>query len=97
MITKKTAYQNMKDFESHPPVTTMVEVNEILEVSSFLGHPAVSFYIPTKSLDKFKTSLRKRGFGVEYVVFKSMPDAIYFTVIWGVADFNIVEREIQEK
>jgi hypothetical protein len=87
MITKKEAYENMMGFDSHPPVTTMSLINEIVDISSKLGQQAISIYVPIKSLEKFKNSLRKRGFGVQYVTFKAMPEVAYITIVWDVADF----------
>jgi hypothetical protein len=92
MITKKEAYENMMGFDAHPPVTTMSLINEIIDISSKLGQQAISIYIPIKSLEKFKTSLRKRGFDVQYVTFKSMPEVAYITIVWDIADFAVGER-----
>lgn len=92
MITKKEAYESMMGFEAHPPVTSMALINEIIDISSKLGQQAISLYVPTSMLEKFKTSLRKRGFHIEYISFKSMPDVVYFTIVWDIADFAVGER-----
>lgn len=91
MITKKKAESQMRDFERHTPIKSMAEINAIIDSLSYLGNPSVSLYIQIKKLDSFKKSLRKRGFSVQYVVFESLPNEAYITIIWDIADFNATE------
>jgi hypothetical protein len=96
LITKEKARKNISAFESHSPVTRMSDINALIDVASMMGMPALSIYIPIKKLQKFKTSLRDRGFGIEYVQFKAMPDVLYFTVYWDISDFVAGDRGLEE-
>lgn len=81
----------MESFDSHHPIDNMSQINSIISILSSLGNQSVSIYIPIKKLEKFKNSLRKRGFGVQYVVFESLPNEAYLTIVWDIADFNATE------
>lgn len=98
MITKKRARQQQEDFERHTPIASMGTINHIIDTLSSLGNPAVSLYIPKNKLESYKNSLRKRGFSVQYVVFESLPNEAYITIVWDIADFNATEsgKKIRE-
>ena len=91
MITKKQAREQMERFDSHSPIDSISTINEIIDVLSQLGNQAVSLYVPVKKLETFKKSLRKRGFSVQYVVFESLPNEAFITIVWDIADFNSTE------
>lgn len=91
MITKKRAKEQMEQFEGHSVFGSMAQINEVIDVLSMLGKQYVNIYVPIKKLESFKNSLRKRGFSVEYVVFESLPNEAYLTIVWDIADFNATE------
>jgi hypothetical protein len=98
MITKKKAQEQLHDFEGHAVFSSMADINQAIDVLSILGKGSLDVYIPIKKLESFKNSLRKRGFSVQYVVFESLPNEAYITVIWDIADFNATEtgKKIKE-
>ena len=91
MITKKKAENQIHQYESRTVFSSMAEINQAIDVLSLLGIGSLNVYIPIKKLETFKKSLRKRGFSVQYVVFESLPNEAYITVIWDIADFNTTD------
>lgn len=91
MITKKKAQEQLHSFESHSVFNSMADINQAIDVLSILGKGSMDIYIPIKKLESFKKSLRKRGFSVQYVVFESLPNEAYITIIWDIADFNTTD------
>lgn len=91
MITKKKAQEQLHNFEGGSVFTNMSDINRAIDILSTLGKGSMDVYIPIKKLESFKNSLRKRGFSVQYVVFESLPNEAYVTVIWDIADFNVID------
>ena len=94
MITKKQALNIMENFHSDC-LKTMSDVDFAIGIAAGTGNASLSFFYPAKSAVKLKAKLRKNGFYLETVTFRSMPTQEHITVIWDSSILENSERNIE--
>jgi hypothetical protein len=91
MITRKKALEIMESFHSDS-LRNMKEVDFAISIAAGTGNESISFFYPAKLAGKLKTTLRKNGFYLETLTFRSMPTNEFLTVVWDSSILSSHER-----
>jgi hypothetical protein len=93
MISKKQAVERMLEFD-RIIFSTQKNVELAIIMASSTGNQCVTFFYHKKTVTKLKSLLRRKGFYVEAVTFKSSPEQELITVWW---DSSILESHQRTK
>jgi aspartokinase len=91
MISKKQAMERMLEFDAIS-FSTQKNVDLAIIMASSTGSQSVTFFYEKKTATKLKKLLRKKGFYLETVTFKSAPDQELITVVWDTDMLTSHER-----
>lgn len=92
--TRERARENMRRFEAHTLITNQKSLASLISIASSIGAGHISVFISESKFSGLKSKLRKNGFHVEYVRFKSLPNSVYTTIVWDIAPFSSNERDL---
>lgn len=91
MISKKQAMERMQLFDSLS-FTKQSDVDLAICMASATGNQSVSFFYDKKTVTKLKKLLRKNGFYLETITFKSNAQQELITVVWDTTILSTHER-----
>lgn len=91
MISKKQAEARMLEFDGIS-FSSQKNVDLAIVMASSTGNSSVTFFYEKKTVAKLKKLLRKKGFYLETITFKSTPDQELITVVWDSAILEGGER-----
>ncbi len=97
MITQSQAYKNMISHMERTPIQSLLTIDEMIRVSSLMGHETISFFVKNSDVSSFVKELRKSKFHVTVVCPQSLSEESLITVDWNTAQFiGTVYRSIDE-
>jgi hypothetical protein len=91
MISKKQAMERMQEFDTLS-FSNQKNVDLAITMASSTGNQSVTFFYEKKTVGKLKKLLRKKGFYLETLTFKSAPDQELITVVWDTSMLESHER-----
>lgn len=86
-ITKAKALDLYKKYHESMPVSSLKQLESLIELNALLGHEFVELFVDEKICDEVSNALRKKGFVVQYLKWKSNNNWRLVGIQWNVSEF----------
>jgi hypothetical protein len=86
-INKAKALDLYKKYHDSMPVTSLKQLESLIELNALLGHEFVELFVEEKVCESIVDALRKKGFVVQYLKWKANNNWRLVGIQWNVSEF----------